>query len=115
MSDQVDADGIGRLVRWTGCPVGCGRNGHEWPCTVGRDLPGDWNLFIDKNGVQSWTARHRKNLMRPRPGCCKVCGRQLDRQAVRVDDTRCTACYQAIFRSISASVFRGPRERGEPA
>lgn len=99
--EQGHIDEVRRVV-WTGCPSGCGPDGHQWPCTVGRPLPGPLRLFIDRDGTWHWfparrRARRARDLLKPRPGCCAICGGALDQQALRVGDDRCSSCYRAIF------------------
>lgn len=93
-------------TRWTGCPVGCGPDGHEDGCWVGKPLPGRWVLYIDRSGRLHWNRRLRPtSLDAPRPGCCAICGFPLDEEALRAGDDRCTRCYRQRFAQRRAQVL----------
>lgn len=108
--DQEHIDEVRRIARWTGCPLGCGPDGHEPGCWVGKELPGPWRLYIDPEGGLHWSRKRRRrsrDLLTPRAGCCAICGERLDDQARRVGDNRCTRCYRAIFAEHRRRTFGG--------
>lgn len=106
-SEPLPEAATGRGV--TGCPLGCGPHGHEEGCWVGRPIPGDAELFIDRQLRWHWIPRRRpaNRLTVPRRGCCWICGQALDSAAAKAGDTRCTSCYLVIMGRVRAQVL-GP-------